>query len=162
MGASHPTQDIYPRRSKSAKSDETSIRTVSVYKSTQQDEVGVRLSNSRSRSRKGPVALKPEKSFGERVSGAVAVGNGQLLAVNGEPAEGEVTLVVSEGGRNRRSSSSVREDEEYMRQLRAERLRLGLPENPSPQSDTRAQDGAEDCGVACAKFQKSQFYTIFP
>ncbi|EOD39390.1 hypothetical protein EMIHUDRAFT_223603 [Emiliania huxleyi CCMP1516] len=131
----------------SSKSDETSIRTVSVYKSTQQDELGVRLSNSRSRSRKGPVALKPDKSFGER-----AVGYGQLLAVNGEPAEGEVTLmVVSEGRNRRRSSSSVREDEEYMRQLRAERLRRGLPENPSPQPDTRAQDGAEDCGdCACA------------
>ena len=60
-------------------------------------------------------------------------------------------MVVSEGRNRRRSSSSVREDEEYMRQLRAERLRLGLPENPSPQSDTRAQDGAEDCGVACGE-----------
>ena len=62
-----------------------------------------------------------------------------------------MTLVVSEGGRNRRSSSSVREDEEYMRQLRAERLRRGLPETPSPQPDTRAQDGAEACGVACGE-----------
>ena len=70
-----------------------------------------------------------------------------------------MTLVVSEGGRNRRSSSSVREDEEYMRQLRAERLRLGLPENPSPQSDTRAQDGAEDCGVACGE---RRLYTARP
>ena len=69
-----------------------------------------------------------------------------------------MTLVVSEG-RNRRSSSSVREDEEYMRQLRAERLRRGLPEHPSPQSDTRAQDGAEDCGVACGE---RRLYTARP